>query len=69
LPHDLPNRRDDNWLAGPEWRCLSQGAVWTVHVVVIGGLGQHEPQLLASNDEHPLQQLTPNRTVPTHRSA
>ena len=48
LAHHPPSRHDDSWLARPEWRCLSQGAMWTVHVVVIGELGipitEHEPE-------------------------
>src|SRR6266540_6738979 len=37
-PHDPPSRHDDNWFAGPEWRCLSQGAVRTVAVVMVDEL-------------------------------
>jgi hypothetical protein len=41
--------------------------VRTVHVVVIGVLGQHRHQLPTSEGEHPVQHLPPN--VPVHRSA
>ena len=51
-PRGPPSPHDDRWLARPEWRCLPQGAVRTVHVVMVGVLGQHEPQLPASKDEH-----------------
>jgi polyisoprenoid-binding protein YceI len=38
-----------------ERRHLSQGSVRTVHVVVIGVLGQYRHQLLVSEDQHPVQ--------------
>jgi hypothetical protein len=66
-PHDPPSRRDDRWLARPERRQLPQGAMRTMHVVMVGILGQHQPQLPASHYEQPVQHLC--RTVPTHRSA
>jgi hypothetical protein len=40
-PRTAPNRHDDSWFAGPERRCLPQGTVWTMHVVMVGVLGQH----------------------------
>ena len=33
--HDPRRRRQDNWHAGSEWRCLPQGAVRAVAVVVM----------------------------------
>jgi hypothetical protein len=39
----------------------------TVNVVVIGVLSQHALQLSASEDEHPVQHLTPNGADPTLR--
>ncbi len=49
-------------LTSPQWRHLSQGTVRTVHVVVVmvDVLGQHQPQLLASEDKHPVQHLASN---------
>jgi hypothetical protein len=65
--HDPPSRQDDRWFGGLErWR-LPQGAVGTVHVVVIGILGQHRPQLPASQDQHPVQHLPPNGPDPPLR--
>jgi hypothetical protein len=66
-PHDPPSRRDDRWLAPPERRQLPQGAVRTMHVVMVGILGQHQPQLPASHDEQPVQHLAPNRADPPIR--
>ncbi len=43
--------------AKPQWRHLPQGTVRTVHVVMVDVLGQHRLQLLASEDEHPVQHL------------
>ena len=65
-PHDSSHRHDDSWFVGSKWRCLSQGTVRTVDVVMIGILGQHQLQLPASKDEHPVQQLASNGA---HRSA
>jgi hypothetical protein len=62
--HDPPSRRQDNWLAGPKWRCLPQGPVRAVAVVVAGILSQHRPQLPAAQDQHPVQQLPPNGPHP-----
>ena len=63
--HDPPRRRQDNWHAGPKWRRLPQGAMRTMAVVVIGVLGQHRPQLPASQDQHPVQHLPPNPCRPS----
>jgi hypothetical protein len=65
--HDPPSRRQDNWLAGRKWRCLPQGPVRAVAVVMIGILGQHRPQLPTSEDQHPVQHLSPNRAHPPLR--
>ena len=62
--HDPPRRRHDNWDGGSEWRCLLQGAVRAVAVVMVGVLGQHRPQLPAAHDQHPVQQLPPNGAHP-----
>jgi hypothetical protein len=62
-----PSRHQDNWLAGSEWRCLPQGAVRTVAVVMVGVVGQHRPQLPAPKIS--IRSSTSRRTVPTHRSA
>ena len=35
-PHDPPSRHEDSWFAKPDWRCLSQRTVRTVHVVMVG---------------------------------
>jgi hypothetical protein len=43
----------------------AQGAVRTVAVVVIDVLGQHGLQLSTSEDEHPVQHLTPNGADPS----
>jgi hypothetical protein len=61
-PHDAPHRHNHRWFVGSTWRCLSQGAVRTVDVVMIGVLGQHQLQLPTSEDEHPVEQLA--RTLP-----
>ena len=53
--------------AKPQWRHLPQGTVRTVDVVMIGVLGQHRLQLQASEDEHPVQHLTPNGADPPLR--
>jgi hypothetical protein len=66
-PHDPPSRQDSSRFDGPERRHLAQGAVRTVHVVVIGVLGQHRHQLPTSEDEHPVQQLPANRAHPALR--
>jgi hypothetical protein len=39
--HDPPGRRRGNRFAGRKWRCLPQGAVRAVAVVMVGVLGQH----------------------------
>jgi hypothetical protein len=41
--------------------------VRAVAVVLVGVLGQHQSQLPASEDQHPIQQLTPNRAHPPLR--
>ena len=41
--YDPPSRHHDRWLARPEQRRLPQGAVRTVHIVVVDVLGQHRP--------------------------
>src|SRR6266487_2845347 len=48
--------------ACPKARC----GRWT-DVVMVGVLGQHRPQLQASEDEHPVQHLTPNGPNPPLR--
>jgi hypothetical protein len=65
--HDPRRRRHDNWDGGSEWRRLRQGAVRAVAVVMVDILGQHPPQLPAPEDEHLVQQLTPNRAHPPLR--
>jgi hypothetical protein len=40
----------------------------TVAVVMIGVLGQYQPQLPAPEDEHPVQHLPPNDTHRPHRA-
>jgi hypothetical protein len=66
-PNDSPSRQDDSGFARPEWWHLSQGTMRTVNVVVINVLSQHRLQLSASEDEHPVQHLTPNRPDPSLR--
>jgi len=66
-PDDGPSRQDDSGFARPEWWHLSQGTMRTVTVVVIGVLSQHGLQLSASEDEHPVQHLTPNGADPSLR--
>ena len=66
-PGDGPSRQDDSGFDRPEWWHLSQGTMWTVNVVVIGVLSQHGLQLSASEDEHPVQHLTPNGADPSLR--
>ncbi len=66
-PHDSPGWLDDRWLGRPERRRLPQGAVRTVAVVMVGILGQHRPQLPASDNEDSVQHLTPNRAHPPLR--
>jgi len=53
--------------AKPQWRHLPQGTVRTVHVVMVDVLGQHRLQLLASEDEHPVQHLASNGAHPPLR--
>jgi hypothetical protein len=65
--HDASSRQDDRWFGRPERWCLPQGAVRAVHVVMIGVLGQHRPQLPASEDDHPVKQLTANGADPPLR--
>jgi hypothetical protein len=36
----------------------------TVHVVMVDILGQHRPQLPTAQDQHPIQDLPPNRAPP-----
>jgi hypothetical protein len=60
-------RQDDRWFGGPERWCLPQGAVRTVAVVLIEVLGQHSLQLPASQDQHPVKQLTPDGADPPLR--
>jgi hypothetical protein len=43
--HDPRRRRQGNRHARSQWRCLLQGAVRAVAVVMVGVLGQHRPQL------------------------
>jgi hypothetical protein len=62
--HDPRRRRQGNWHAGSEWRCLLQGAVRAVAVVMVGVLGQHRPQLPASQDQHRVPQLPPDGADP-----
>jgi hypothetical protein len=62
--HDPPSRHQNNELAGPKWRCLPQGAVRAVTVVMVDLLGQHAPQLPAAQDQHPIQHLPANRAHP-----
>jgi hypothetical protein len=65
IASDHPSsRRQDSWSVGLERWCLPQGAVRAVHVVMVGVLGQHRSQLPASEDQHPVQQLTPNGPYP-----
>ena len=59
--YDASSRPDDRWFGRPERGCLPQGAVRAVAVVMIGILGQDSLQLPAPEDQHPVQQLTPNR--------
>jgi pimeloyl-ACP methyl ester carboxylesterase len=66
-PDDGPSRQDDGGFARPEWWHLSQGTMRTVTVVVIGVLSQHGLHLSASEDEHPVQHLTPNGADPSLR--
>jgi hypothetical protein len=65
--HNPSGRRDDRRVGGPERWCLPQGAMRTVHVVVIGVLGQHRPQRPTPKDQHPVKQLTPHRAHPPLR--
>ena len=62
--HNPSGRQDDRWVDGPERWGLPQGAVWAVHVVVIGVRGQHRHQMPTSEDEHPVQQLAPHGAHP-----
>jgi hypothetical protein len=62
--HDPRRRRQGNWHAGSEWRCLPQGAVRAVAVGMVGVLGQHRPQLPTADDQHPVQQLPPDGAHP-----
>jgi hypothetical protein len=66
-PHDSSHRHDDSWFVESKWRCLSQGTVRTVDVVMIGILGQHQLQLPTSKMS--IRSSSSRRTVPTHRSA
>jgi hypothetical protein len=65
--HHPPRRRQNNGLAGLEWRRLPQRAVWAVAVVMVDILGQYRPQLPAAQDQHPIQDLPPNRAHPPLR--
>jgi hypothetical protein len=62
--HDPRRRRQGNAHAGSQWRCPPHGAVRAVAVVMVGGLGQHRPQLPAAGDAHPVQQLLPDGADP-----
>jgi hypothetical protein len=62
--HNPSGRQDDRWFGWPEWWGLPQGAVWAVDVAVIGELGQHRRQVLASEDQDPIQHFTPNGADP-----
>jgi hypothetical protein len=64
---NLSSRRDDRWFGRFKGRCLRQGAVLAVAVVMVNVLGQHGLQLSTSEDEHPVQHLTPNRAHPPLR--
>jgi hypothetical protein len=46
---------------------MPQAMVWAVQVVMVGVLGHHQPQLPASEDEHPIQQLMPDGGRPPLR--
>jgi hypothetical protein len=48
------SQRDDRWFGGPKRRDLPQGPVRPVHVVMVGVLDQHRPQLPTSEDERPI---------------
>jgi hypothetical protein len=65
--HDPPRRRQGNWHAGLERRCLLQGAVRAVAVVMVDLLAQSD-----RNCRQPtisIRSKTSRRTVPTQRSA
>src|SRR6266545_1890791 len=64
---DPPSRCQGSWFVGLKWRCLPQCAVRAVAVVVVGVLGQHRPQLPTAKDQHPVQDLPPNRADPPLR--
>src|SRR4029450_4170707 len=54
-PHDPPRRRQDNGLAGLEWRRLPQRAVRAGAVVMVDILGQYRPPVPGAQDAHPVQ--------------
>ena len=55
------------FLLGLTQAASAQGAVRSVAVVVVDVLGQHGLQLSTSEDEHPVQHLTPNGADPSLR--
>jgi hypothetical protein len=61
------SRHGDRWLARPQRRGLPQGTVRTVAVVVVGVLGQDRPKLSVSENEHPVQDFTPDGADPPLR--
>ena len=65
--YDPSSRHDDRWLARPQRRRLPQGTVRTVVVVMIDVLGQDSLEMPASQDQHPVQCLTPNGADPALR--
>ena len=65
--HDSPNRPDDLRFTRSKWRPLPQRAMRAVDVVIIRVLGQYRSQLPASQDQHPIEQLTPYRAHPPLR--
>ena len=65
--HDPPGGPDGSRFDRPQRRRLVPATVRTVHVVMVGVLGQHQHQLPTAEDQHPIQQLTPNRAHPPLR--
>jgi hypothetical protein len=61
---DAPSRHIDRWLAGLERRRLPEGAMRTMTVVVSNVPGEHRTQMPTAHDQHPVQNLPPNRTDP-----
>jgi hypothetical protein len=59
--------RHDSTRLGRSERWRHSKALWTVKVVLVGVLSQHRSQLSASEDQHPVQHLTPNRADPALR--